>query len=849
MPITPNDPADFTPTRGSYKELSPFRFWCQKVLPLVYDDSLSYYELLNKVVNYLNMAMEDVTTLEGDVTNLHTAYVQLQTYVNDYFVSLDVQEEIDTKLDEMAESGALSELLEPFIPSLVSKWLEDNINPTTPAIDSSLSVSGAGADSLVTGNIVRSIKNDIALSENGLQTLESFGEWYNAGLYWTDASHVALKLDTNKRHQVASIQNIVFDRPVTFFIDADYRVILMEYVNGLYYDRGYKTGSFTVQANVPFCIAIDKTNSTAVSNIPVFLKAVKFTTLNRSKIDTMLDAPLIAENTDLNTLLTSGFYRVNANAVNAPSNWDNRYPSYIQTIKTKDALYTVQIFTNILDGKVYWRYYGGSPATWNSWANIYDKSKVDYMLDAPIIPTNSNLNEYRTSGIYRVNTGATPVPDTWDNNAPTYLIVTKTKDGAYTTQMFLDMFHCIFHWRYYGGSPLAWSDWTLIYDKRVLDTLHDITFISVGADLNDIKDGGTYRVNNNPVNGPSGWSVGAPTYLDVLKTKNALYTVQILSDLQNQKYYWRFYGGSPLAWSDWILIYEKSLLEDATTKNNKVNLYNGITFNAPSAENVGTPLTVLSYNVAHYNNDTSVYMTDEKRHNFKNMLSEINADFVCLQEADANIDGTNGTKNSMSYLFYPVYPYTVGTGNTQIISRRNFTSFGQVRDSMDRVVRYGLYTINNETLLVCCIHAISRHGNTITEPIDSEASIADRLVEYNDIIGWVSGTKTLPDYYSGSAVSVPAHKWLIVCGDFNTVTNADKTNLLSICNANNIKYANGSWLDWLESNRNASGSVILSVDNILCNSNVSINSITAHAKMYKDLYSDHYPFSVKVTLI
>ena len=36
------------------KPLHHFRFWCQKVLPLVYDDSLSYYELLCKVVNYIN---------------------------------------------------------------------------------------------------------------------------------------------------------------------------------------------------------------------------------------------------------------------------------------------------------------------------------------------------------------------------------------------------------------------------------------------------------------------------------------------------------------------------------------------------------------------------------------------------------------------------------------------------------------------------------------------------------------------------------------------------------------------------------------------------------------------------
>ncbi len=38
-------------------------FWCQKVLPLVYDDSLSYYELLNKVVLHLNQHTEDINAL------------------------------------------------------------------------------------------------------------------------------------------------------------------------------------------------------------------------------------------------------------------------------------------------------------------------------------------------------------------------------------------------------------------------------------------------------------------------------------------------------------------------------------------------------------------------------------------------------------------------------------------------------------------------------------------------------------------------------------------------------------------------------------------------------------------
>ena len=151
--------ANFTPTLGDVTELKPFRFWCQKVLPLVFDDTLSYYELLCKVVDYLNNTMADVNTLSGDVENLHTAYEQLQEYVNTYFSSLDLQEEINAKLDAMAESGVLSTLIAPYISPAVSEWLEENIEPTTPVVDNSLTVSGAAADAKVTGDKITSLSS------------------------------------------------------------------------------------------------------------------------------------------------------------------------------------------------------------------------------------------------------------------------------------------------------------------------------------------------------------------------------------------------------------------------------------------------------------------------------------------------------------------------------------------------------------------------------------------------------------------------------------------------------------------------------------------------------------------
>ena len=128
--ITPLPPADFTPNLGNYKTLQPFRYWCQKVLPLVYDDSLSYYELLCKVVDYLNKTMEDVETLHGDVTNLHMAYEELQGYVNGYFSTLDVQKEINNKLDEMAKNGTLSALMQPYLQNIKNELtdLQSQVN-------------------------------------------------------------------------------------------------------------------------------------------------------------------------------------------------------------------------------------------------------------------------------------------------------------------------------------------------------------------------------------------------------------------------------------------------------------------------------------------------------------------------------------------------------------------------------------------------------------------------------------------------------------------------------------------------------------------------------------------------
>ena len=200
--IVKKEPADFTPTLGNYTDLQPFRFWCQKVLPLVYDDSLSYYELLCKVVDYLNKTMKDVGVLEGDVTGLHEAYKKLQGYVNDYFSTLDVQEEINDKLDAMAKNGSLTALISPLLPALISDWLTKNISPTTPVIDKTLTISGAGADAKVTGT--RLLKDGVGYSYQ-YSTLNNYRGTSNASSFDLNGSSF---LDSSHYKDVTSGSNV-----------------------------------------------------------------------------------------------------------------------------------------------------------------------------------------------------------------------------------------------------------------------------------------------------------------------------------------------------------------------------------------------------------------------------------------------------------------------------------------------------------------------------------------------------------------------------------------------------------------------------------------------------------------
>lgn len=65
-------------------DLSTFKFWCYKVLPLVYDDSLSYYEVLCKVVNYINKLIEQDKIFGVELAKLREDLATVQEWIDNY---------------------------------------------------------------------------------------------------------------------------------------------------------------------------------------------------------------------------------------------------------------------------------------------------------------------------------------------------------------------------------------------------------------------------------------------------------------------------------------------------------------------------------------------------------------------------------------------------------------------------------------------------------------------------------------------------------------------------------------------------------------------------------------------
>lgn len=100
------------------ENLNPFPKFCCSIgmIPTSYKVSLTYEEQLLWFCDFLeNTVIPTVNNNGQAVEELQNLFVTLTNYVDNYFDNLDVQTEINNKLDDMAENGTLQEIINSYL--------------------------------------------------------------------------------------------------------------------------------------------------------------------------------------------------------------------------------------------------------------------------------------------------------------------------------------------------------------------------------------------------------------------------------------------------------------------------------------------------------------------------------------------------------------------------------------------------------------------------------------------------------------------------------------------------------------------------------------------------------------
>lgn len=146
------------------KPVPPFVRYCSAIIPTMFDDSLSYYEALCALWKWLQDNLVNVVNQNASVTEYYIQLVNdLKSYVENYFENLDVQEEINNKLDAMVEAGTFQEIIAEYATTKVDYFYIDS---ETSEADIIAAFASPKSKVIEFENGTYSLTNPIILSSN-----------------------------------------------------------------------------------------------------------------------------------------------------------------------------------------------------------------------------------------------------------------------------------------------------------------------------------------------------------------------------------------------------------------------------------------------------------------------------------------------------------------------------------------------------------------------------------------------------------------------------------------------------------------------------------------------------------
>lgn len=156
--------------KKDFKPLPPFKWFVLQNFPFIDEDfdAMTNYEVLCKVVEYLNKTIDATNSLGEEVDALQQ-----------WFDNLDLQTEVDNKLDEMAESGELEEIISAYLESkaVIGFGTKAEMKAGTNFIDGSIART-LGSSTATTGDgsfyKIRTITSGDVIDDDNKVALTNF---------------------------------------------------------------------------------------------------------------------------------------------------------------------------------------------------------------------------------------------------------------------------------------------------------------------------------------------------------------------------------------------------------------------------------------------------------------------------------------------------------------------------------------------------------------------------------------------------------------------------------------------------------------------------------------------------
>ena len=142
--------------------LPPFKHFCMTIgeLPSSYLETMTYYEMLVWFTRYLqNTVIPALNNNAEAVNELQSLFIELKDYVDNYFDSVDFQEMVNDKLDEMAGDGTLAEIINQEIFGALNKSKTNWKNVTYLGLNN----DGVTANDTALQTILSSVSEDDVL--------------------------------------------------------------------------------------------------------------------------------------------------------------------------------------------------------------------------------------------------------------------------------------------------------------------------------------------------------------------------------------------------------------------------------------------------------------------------------------------------------------------------------------------------------------------------------------------------------------------------------------------------------------------------------------------------------------